>query len=181
MADGSKPERSTIELIKEFADRELLKKTELAKFKAEVNGGNFAFNATGGGLTALKLEHSFLDPIGDLVKKREKAKEAAELRTRGQHPEQLKTAAEKAQTTADKAITKANGANRRINDLARDINQKLRRKADKSTVSLANDRQNSQLSALRRTQVEALRRESERASANVQHLNNQIARLNSRF
>ncbi|MEU6990652.1 hypothetical protein ABZ953_08355 [Streptomyces sp. NPDC046465] len=181
MADDSPPENSTVKLIKEITEREYVKKVELTAFKSEFNGGAFAFNAAGGGLTGIKLEHSFLDPIGDMVKKREKAKEAAEARSNGEHPEQLKSAAAKAQTTADKAITKANGANRRINDLARDINQKLRRKADKSTVSLANDRQNSQLSSLRSSQVAALRREAEQAGANVQHLNNQIARLNSRF
>ncbi|MFF1381171.1 hypothetical protein [Streptomyces sp. NPDC058308] len=181
MADDSSLVDRTVKLVKDITEREYVKKAELTAFKSEFNGGAFAFNAAGGGITGIKLEHTFLDPIGDMMKKREKAKEAAEARTRNEHPEQLKSAAAKAQTTADKAITKANGANRRINALSRDINQKLRRKADKSAVSVANNRQNSQLSALRSTQVAALRREADQANLSVQQLQNQIDRLNSRF
>ncbi|MFE6165584.1 hypothetical protein ACFQ7F_42535 [Streptomyces sp. NPDC056486] len=76
---------------------------------------------------------------------------------------------------------KANRAHQRISDLSRDLNQKIRRKADKSAVGAANNRQNSQISALRSSQVSALRREAQQANANVRQLNNEITRLNSRF
>ncbi|MEU8958757.1 hypothetical protein AB0C93_31215 [Streptomyces sp. NPDC048518] len=177
MAETTPPDSGIVKWFKDHTEREYVKKTELTALKSEINGANFAANGVNGEFTLAKLEYTAWDPIGDYQQKRAEDK----ARGRGELPSQLKAASREAQTTADKALTKANGANRRINALSRDINQKLRRKADKSAVSVANNRQNSQLSALRSTQVAALRREADQANLSVQQLNNQIARLNSRF
>ncbi|MFI1681456.1 hypothetical protein [Streptomyces sp. NPDC020607] len=181
MADSNQPENGVVKWIKDHTEREYVKKAELTAFKSEFNGGAFAFNAAGGGVTGLKLEHTIWDPIADLKAKRDKAKDAADARAIGQHPEQLKRAAEKAQTTADRAETKATGADRRITDLSRELNRKIARKADLSDLRSTASRQNSQLEGLRSSQVTALNREARQAQVTVQALEDEIARLNARF
>ncbi len=113
----------------------------------------------------------------DFMAEREKKK----LRSLRQLPDQLAEDIGAAKRLANEGKEAAGRVDRRVSDLSRDVDQKLRRKADLTEVRQANSRQNSQLEGLRSSQVSALRREATQANAAVQHLNDEITRLNSRF
>ncbi|WP_055565458.1 hypothetical protein [Streptomyces atriruber] len=184
MSDGSvKPLKERVADL-EGQIQEFTTKFEHGWAKGETVGAAGTATGASGSLTGVSGEATLIsggakllnfewDLLSHLEKKR--------LEREGQDPVALKRAGAEAKQKADEASTKADRADQRITELSRELNRKINRKADLSALRQTSSQQNRQLEGLRDSQVRALGREATRAGANVQQLEREIARLNSRF
>lgn len=164
--------------------QEFTTKFEHGWAKGETVGAAGAATGASGALTGVSGEATILSgglKLWNFEWDLRAEKEKRDLKNARQLPHQLSERIEAAKGLANEGKEKAARVDQRVTDVTRELNQKIRRKADLSEVRLTSSRQNSQLEGLRSSQVSALRREAAQANANVQQLNNEIARLNARF